>query len=281
MTTIASDLNNDPANVAAVSGFYGPGAWAAYICSLTSTWYTTIYQPDSAGLSDLIVALLYVNWAAIDLLVNVTTKNLKTSYASVAAASTATMWGVQQITMQVALCSHTTRLSKNAKHRLVFGIVGMFLPLIAAVWITWDTIITRNPRSLPPGIHGSDLEPWYSAFDEDVSVIFGFNFYGIGTALACANLWRMRPGLRAFFCTCASCSLFALASYISFQHSPNFIRACAPQIITEPDQAFALLCGITALLYVIAPDVWLRLTGKERREEHRYELLSAEEPSTV
>jgi hypothetical protein len=269
--------NNDPANVAAVSGFYGPGAWGAYICSLISAWYTILLRPDARGLSDLIVSLLYVNWAAIDLLIRITSQAPEISYASTAAASAVTMWGLQQIVLQIAVCSHTTRRSSPAKHRLIFGILGMLIPSIAAVWLTWDTIVAREPRTLPPHLHGADLEPWYADYDESISVIFGFNYYGISTTLACASLWSVKPGARAFFTTWASCGLFVLTMYLAYQHSPNFIRACAPQSITESDQAFALLCGLAALVYQVAPDAWSRLTGRRIDNEHTYELLRAEE----
>lgn len=275
---MATDPNSDPANVAAVSGFYGPGAWTAYICSLTSAWYTLLFRPEASGSSDLIVSLLYANWAAIDLLLHVTSKDPKTSYASVAAASTITMWALEQIVMQIAICAIMTPLSQPTKRRLYLCVAGVLVPSIAAVWLIWDMFIAKVPHSLPPGLHGSDLETWYDGLDEDVSVVFGFNFYAAILVFVCNKVWSVRPGLRALLCSWGFSGLYALALYFGYQHSPNFIRACAPQGISEPDQAFALLCGLTALVYQVGSDAWLRTTAIwYGMENHHYELLRTEE----
>lgn len=46
---------------------------------------------------------------------------------------------------------------------------------------------------------------------------------------------------------------------------------------TEPNQAFALLCGIAALVYQVVPDAWFRLTGRQTEEGRVYGLLLTED----
>ncbi|USP78059.1 hypothetical protein yc1106_05333 [Curvularia clavata] len=50
-----------------ISGFYGPGAWAAWVILLVSSWIP-IFLNDYESNTHFIASALYTNWAAIDLL---------------------------------------------------------------------------------------------------------------------------------------------------------------------------------------------------------------------
>lgn len=262
--------NSDPANVAAVSGFYGPGAWSAYLCSLTSAWYTILVHPDTPGNSDLIVSLLYANWAAIDLLVHVVSHDPKTSYASVAAAATITVWALPQTVMQTATLLMIGSSDKVTGRRVMFTVAGSIIPFIGTVWLIHDITLRRPPRALPPGISSDGLTIWYIRFDEEASEISGFMIYAGVLVMVLARLWSIKPGFGAIVCSWAFCSLHAGALYLGSRYSTNFIKACAPQRIDEPDQSFALLCGLVALVYQLGPDAWhtARATVNQRQEYH-------------
>ncbi|KAI4947981.1 hypothetical protein J4E86_008499 [Alternaria arbusti] len=48
-----------------ISGFYGPGGWAAWCISLIASWAPILLEDDAHNLH-LIAYALYMNWAAID-----------------------------------------------------------------------------------------------------------------------------------------------------------------------------------------------------------------------
>ncbi|KAF9692901.1 hypothetical protein EKO04_009036 [Ascochyta lentis] len=273
--------NIDPANIASVSGFYGPGAWSAWISSLASAWYTIITRPDASGSSDIVVTLLYTNWAAVDLLVKITSKPENASYAAVAAATTITLWGSVHVIMQIAVCVTIIPAIEPPRRRLLLCVVGSFIPFLASVWATWDTLIAYNttaPPSTSPS-QSSDSDFWYSDFDDGYWTTCGFMFHGLILTLVCNHLWLVKPGFRALICSWCFIGSFALTVYIGYQSSPGFIKPCAPQSIHEPDQAFALLCGLAALVYQVGPDAWHRIKDKwHGRAEYRFEMLGVANP---
>lgn len=251
--------NSDAANVAAVSGFYGPGAWAAWICSLTSTWYTLLLRPKLTGCSDLIVTLLYTNWAAVELLKQVNSENRSETYASLGAAMTITFWGWCHAVLQVSVCILAVPRSSVTRRRALFAISGVIVPTFASMRVVWGTFIadgTLFTRSLPAGLAHDELESWYSESYDLAATVVGLAFHTIILVLVSDMFWIARPGVFATMCTYGFLGIFALAIYSAYRYSPGFVRPCSPQSIGEADQAFAVLCGLAALVYQIGPDIW-------------------------
>lgn len=257
--------NNDPANVAAVSGFYGPGAWAAWLCSLTSAWYTLLLRPRATGCSDLIATLLYTNWAAIEFLKQAISGKSNDSYASLGAAATITFWGWCHVILQINVCMLFVPHCKASRQRTLFAIAGVFIPTFASMWVIWDTFIAHGTllaRSLPEDLNHNGLGLWYSSSHDLAATTFGLIFHVILFALVSDMFWITKPGFYATMCTYCFFGMFALTVYSTYRHSPGFVRPCSPQSISEADQAFAVLCGLAALVYQVGPDIWYR-TGPD------------------
>ncbi|KAF2821932.1 hypothetical protein CC86DRAFT_94033 [Ophiobolus disseminans] len=99
---------DDVFGIANVSGFYGPGAWAAWFLTVLTSWHATIRGDETHNLHH-IGYLLYTNWAAIDLIQQVrkfpagsmnTTDDPLHPKGQLAAALTMTSWGVFNASLQ-------------------------------------------------------------------------------------------------------------------------------------------------------------------------------------
>ncbi|CAN9142400.1 unnamed protein product [Alternaria alternata] len=56
-----------PPDFSHISGFYGPGAWAAWVITMVASWIP-VTQGDYTHNLHFIGYALYTNWAAIDLM---------------------------------------------------------------------------------------------------------------------------------------------------------------------------------------------------------------------
>ena len=102
----------DPIGFAQVSGFYGPGAWAAWFLTLVGSWLAIVKAPGRVD-SNMLLYLAGLNWVAADLLRHMIRLHiLKQAHnpawmkeaASVGAAFVVTWWGHFHASAQLAFC---------------------------------------------------------------------------------------------------------------------------------------------------------------------------------
>ncbi|CAN9186137.1 unnamed protein product [Alternaria alternata] len=65
MPVIVAKMEHASPDFSQISGFYGPGAWAAWVITMVASWIPVI-QGDYAHNLHFIGYALYTNWAAID-----------------------------------------------------------------------------------------------------------------------------------------------------------------------------------------------------------------------
>ncbi|KAG9204735.1 hypothetical protein G6514_000519 [Epicoccum nigrum] len=190
--------DSDPANVAAVSGFYGPGAWAAWICSLTSAWYTLLLQPKVGVSSDLVVSLLYTNWAAVEFLKQLGQGTQDISQASLGAAATVTLWGWCHNILQINVCLLFVPHSSASRRRVFFALSGVFIPTLATLWIIAHSVFaqgTQVAQPFPKHLPRDDIDFWYADSRDLTATILGLAFHASLLALVSDMYWITKPGL--------------------------------------------------------------------------------------
>ncbi|KAH7067990.1 hypothetical protein BKA63DRAFT_570106 [Paraphoma chrysanthemicola] len=100
--------SSDPSGIDNVSGFYGPGAWAAWLLTLLTSWIVLLVESHTHNWY-FITYLLYINWAAIDMLGQMRrfqdaqspTEQLQ-MFGPLSACLAVVSWGVLHATSQIA-----------------------------------------------------------------------------------------------------------------------------------------------------------------------------------
>lgn len=252
--------DDDPLDILSVSGFYGPGAWLAWILSLSSTWYTLISRKESSQNLDLISSLLYTNWAALDLLMRIFRGSARESYGSFAAAVTITAWGFWHI---IGFWSYLMQGGEYANwRRSCILLLGSIVPGIALV-VLWScpstTIYSKAGAEL---ISLSFPRYQFRGFEEPQLSIFGLIFHTL-TILLVGIRWRKQrpilPGIEQVALMTICVSSLATTILTSHGYGACYVVPCAPQAVTEWDQLFAVLGATIALSYQLVPDNWPRV----------------------
>jgi hypothetical protein len=268
-----------------ISGFYGPGPWAAWIITLAISWINTI-QNDYTHNMHFIGYALYTNFAAIKLIrqlnlaideekissvvrLNPGVPHYKIDWESnpvevdearrqmLAAAVAVVHVGIQTATMQIIACFYKERQpnfdpKEPIKRRRFIVSVGLVLPIgaiwYASIWISFDRLgVIMLPGSLLPGLT-TLISSW-------VKILWWWRYNGVDRA----------PGL-ARLCVFGAVLNWALRCWakprLQFHNPENSLLSgnlcprerccfvpCAPQSIGEMDQIFSLVITLSLFLY--------------------------------
>ncbi|KAH7132242.1 hypothetical protein B0J11DRAFT_220747 [Dendryphion nanum] len=124
-----------------VSGFYGPGNWSGWFLTIVTSYISIIRNPDSTRVHDVLLHLLGTNWAAIDLLRQVSSyeilgkmKDSSTEIAgleeAIAAPINISTWGIihalLQFFLSLTLASDPRR--QILPYRASVLLAGTFIP---------------------------------------------------------------------------------------------------------------------------------------------------------
>jgi hypothetical protein len=231
-----------------VTGFYGAGAWAAWVITLMASWIP-ILRKDYESNPHYISYALYTNWATIDMFRQKPSTHALQSRSTedpdepllvlrekVMAASFAVVGvGVVHAHMQYVVCLRQLRKEKTMEHgnaksirrRSHVILLGVALPSIA--WLVWAPGMCLGLLNNPV--------LWLTAAMLVLSPSSNVLFY-TQVPVHCVMLMFMRN-----ICTGV------------FGRLPNrcYIIPCAPQSISEWDQAFALFVAFFFFMYEFGP----------------------------
>jgi hypothetical protein len=251
---------DDPLGIVQVSGFYGPGAWAAWSCAITSSWYIITRRSHEKAYTNLLLHVLYTNWAAIDVLRQETSHQL--SSEPFAAAVVVTFWGLLHITAQRVYCFE----AKTAIDPRILQL-GTTIP---------STALFSVPAFALGALDRTELGSRVGAINNRASTVvkapvIGVLVCGIRLTLLIA-LYMLTsvpryslPSLRELGGFTLKCTIWTLDyfSYASLSHglvsflilrprdarvsSCSVFKPCTAQSMAEWDQTFALACALILL----------------------------------
>jgi hypothetical protein len=349
-----SAASPDPLGISKVSGFYGPGAWAAWFLTIVASWVGGIHGTKKKVDVNTALFLLGANWAAVDVFRSIHalrslrsdqldyTIEFSKGMGNYAAAFTVTFWGVFIALLQMCLVF--------SEERARMLIVGLVLPLIALTATIFGPVFTGlggSALNLFPALYwigmGDELHGitvmlaaatfilvlapligalvfqerntlfprWVkttvSTIKEIVNsdaagmafglyVVFSFVTLVVSVILCISKndevyLWGMSPFLILFspillitgpmgwlVVIPGSIVVYLFKGYLHFGSNVSescFFMQCAPQSIKEEDQLYALLAGLFALGYEIAPHAFKKL--RDRYRERRLFFQQVEE----
>ncbi|KAF2670339.1 hypothetical protein BT63DRAFT_235609 [Microthyrium microscopicum] len=134
----------DPLGIAQVSGFYGPGAWAAWFITGVASWLRIFRRTKDKVDVNTVLFLLGTNWAAVDMLKSIHMLgnlqpnepeylvNVEKSMGTYGASFNVAFWGSIHIILQVPATWILFEDMKSRRRRRIFIlVVGALLPLIA------------------------------------------------------------------------------------------------------------------------------------------------------
>jgi hypothetical protein len=255
----------DQSSLSQISGFYGPGQWAAGVLALASSLFALRRDPDNAMLN-FIPPILFINWAAVDLLKQLNAESF--SYELIASASGVTLWGIWYLTcvqMLLNLYDDDGVLESKRRPMRFMAVLGFIVPFIAL-----DAIV----------LHASGKG---SSWIDLPLFILNMGFCGrTHVAAACdvafSRKRRISPKIPTSSYILRSVGIISVCKkafdFVEsiLEHAASLqdgagdrpkcmVKPCAPQNITESDQGFALCCGLVLFAYEIGPHV-LRPTRK-------------------
>jgi hypothetical protein len=282
---VAPDLVSANQSASQISGFYGPGTWAAWILSLVSSIIALRKHHDNHAALNLIPPILYINWTAVDLLKQLNVEDI--SHELRASAAGITLWGLWYFTLvQKILGAHHDEQCVNCKLRTIraMGVLGFIVPCIALVATLFHTDGAASNRMLPNGKHwfNSHYKFWQTNRWNMILLILNitvccwyhvFGFYRVAVPQRQRALFkvdkfdRISGWIMAFFLSWGSMVYLVnaleyaaeLRDVTDYQWSCA-LKPCAPQSITESDQGFALCCGLFVFVYEVGPGAinWVR-----------------------
>jgi hypothetical protein len=267
-----------------VSGFYGPGSWIAWYLTLATSWVAVIRNDHSNNLHH-IGYLLYVNWAAIDVIrksvqvpldaTDTDSRNIS-SNGPLGAALVVTWWGVVHATLQFTYSILSTGgahdpLYFNVRRRSTLLKVGVILPSIAGLVcfiyipredfgqpipaLCWDGMVLDRSRHISRYICAAAL---WSLCSSTTAVLL----------VDCSRFWpsSLERTPKEHICLTM---LFYLIGFIPVSLSLPYLLAltesglsgrgiwqkscffmpCAPHNLMEWDQAFPVFRGVFMVGY--------------------------------
>lgn len=141
-----------------ISGFYGPGAWAAWIITILSSWIP-FYQTSSKGTAPYIAYALYTNWASIDtfrhvLIIYRSADDVQRMYSTnvVIAANAINLMGALHASLQLSICFANWTVEMNVTRRrqlssqIMVLTTGLILPA-AGTLLGTSIYMTRMSNS--------------------------------------------------------------------------------------------------------------------------------------
>ena len=267
-----------------ISGFYGPGTWAALVITMVASWIPLIQGDDTHNLHFLGYAL-YTNWAAIDFLRHVNRvpgdnddlpaveqARLENIVASVAVLNVGLFQAVGQMLFYVLVALKSTPSKRPSVAQGMYLSVGAILPLcmicsgplsyspsafVETHLITFLLFGIICISALPAGVASYALHNISSSrmvFYHHP--MFGYFTYAMGFGVMATTLTifsgisMMEESREAYF----RGTLPAARCY--------FVP-CAPQRIGEWDQAFSLLVALVLFLYEFGPGMVRAVKGTQ------------------
>ena len=264
MPVLVTKMEQAPPDFSQISGFYGPGAWAAWVITMVASW-VPVMQGDHTHNLHFIGYALYTNWAAIDFIRQVNRDpgdnsdcsaakqaRLENTIASIAVMNVGTCQAVGQMLVYIYLVAHKSTPSRHlsAVRRMHLS-VGATLPLCIMCFSSLSyyeldinvlmcailglCIVAMFTAGVAGYALGDLLSP-----GPDFSFIT-FNFYIV--MMVCVGM------LHAVFSYTTG-----RAAHVAYLRcmlpSPRcYFVPCAPQRIGEWDQAFTLLVALVFFLY--------------------------------
>jgi len=133
----------DPLGISQVSGFYGPGAWAAWFLTVVASWIRIFRRSKEKVDINTTLFLLGTNWAAVDIFRGIHAlrslqpdqPDYQTSFTkgmgNYGAAFGVVFWGTFHSFLQISFTGIAFSGMKNRSRRLWILLVGLVVPLIA------------------------------------------------------------------------------------------------------------------------------------------------------
>ncbi|KAJ6124696.1 hypothetical protein N7471_012013 [Penicillium samsonianum] len=172
----------DVLGIGNVSGFYGPGSWAAWFLSIVASWWRLIRASEERFDPNKWLFLLGTNWAAVGLFREVRVAqsiprnsltydvDLGGLNGSIGAAFNVTFWGLFHGSMQYLLAMILFETPETRRYRLWTLLIGMILPSLALM----HTIAPIRTMDVPAlywhGMHSG-------AYDLNLVVAAGTPYY--------------------------------------------------------------------------------------------------------
>lgn len=245
----------DVVGVQTVNGFYGPGAWAGLVIAMTSVWYSTFFKASGPSTSSILAPVLYISWAAIDLLIQMESKEIATD--SALAALTTTFWGMIHL-----LFNYVILASRNAR---LFGVIQSdqyptTLPRLSCV-LPWIALMRCAfiPDAQPHILWKICIYvaaificfPWMGALPERRS--YDYSWFGEPFVSMVDHLPSVGISVLAIVLPAG------LMPRVWDRPLACFLKPCTPQTIGDSDQAFSILVGLMLFVYEVGPDALVHL----------------------
>jgi hypothetical protein len=261
----------DPAtDILQVSGFYGPGTWAAWLITLLASWIPILRNDYTSNLHYISYAL-YTNWAAIDLM-RQTPKYvfrfkdalenpiLISQQEPMAASFAVAGLGAAHAYLQYLVCfrhyDREKRLGNRDTKAVIWRIrvilLGIALPAIVAFVALFGSLLNFEMDS--------ELSMNFQLFmycSTVASVVYGetlFWKYFVAGIMSVLYLSR----------------ILSVAFFPEVQSWRCYVIPCAPQLIGEWDQAFALFLALFVFVYEFGVEsvrfVWKKINNDPGNE---------------
>lgn len=238
-----------------ISGFYGPGAWAAWVITLVASW-VSLFQVHSTHNLHFIGYSLYTNWAAIDLVrqisqaawdgdhLNIDQARLENIIASLAILFMGICHAVAQTALVWHLHSYTlgSDFSPSLRRRLLVLILGLLIPLSATWWYEMLPLVRIKAWLMGSSLLG---HLFLACSVCDLIGVKGAKDY----FAVFISIWALL--FLPMVCTLDTLRIEELAIIFIDNIQPRrcSIVPCAPQSIGEWDQAFSLLVALVFFFY--------------------------------
>ena len=250
-----------------VSGFYGPGAWAAWIITMFASWIPLL-QADYTHNLHFIGYAMYTNWAAIDLIrhgipappldQHDLSDQDRARFENIAASIAVVQLGVYQVVMQLSVCHNRLhRMSQadrslEARRRLILSI-GAVLPLSMGLHaLARSSISAFNWALLYICCIQGFLFVGFNAWQLLLPIEYKRNTV-LNVVILCDYL-ILSLGFVAY--SRVSATVDWRRDHIASLPEQCYYVPCAPQGIGEWDQAFSLIVALFLFLYEFGYDIF-------------------------
>lgn len=268
-----------PYDSAQINGLYGPGTWGAWVLAMASSAIALYKIPGNHTALTLIPPILYIEWAAVDILTQISHDTV--SFELLASATAICTWGLWYfLLVQVILSLPRNNAHASKRGRLRFmALVSSILPFAAVIASVIYVGMTKSDRRKPnsyPGMSFAAQRYMWTRYLNDRREVMRFVLILTGVFVAQASL-AISPRIRRRFEVATSkwpsfsvlyimlewpLTCHSLLSYFfsvtrmegsSLTKQSCLLRPCAPQSIRESDQGFSLCCGLLLLAFETAP----------------------------
>jgi hypothetical protein len=280
---------NDLLEPFVISGLYGSGTWAAWILAMAASLCTLRRPPDTYATLAMLPPVLYINWAAVDLLKELHSQH--PSYEFVASTTGIVILGVWYLSwVQHCLDVRSYSATEEEISRMrILTLVGFMMPAVALAASMISLDVEASLREVKP------LEPpdnyvivgdssYIRMIDGAAHLTFAMGMVWmcllhviVALTVACPSqthatdyvralvfsrykLWHVLFGGGGMFVPSALGRSMSLLEDIAAWEEQDTLwyscvmKPCAPQSITDSDQGFSLCCGLLLLAYEAGPD---------------------------